>query len=1671
MNPDTQYQTCGPVTGSGGKSRGRQHVPVEASDTLRSRAVARVIDVISEGEIHGLADQAHPLRCVYFDDVPVESDKGVLNFPKIVYGTNVHERYGTRCQDSITGFSEVESEVTLNFQTTVATPSVFTIVDPNVNAIRITFRIPALFKQEDNGDINGSTLEWKIQCQPQGGSFADIPMSGTSPKITRTGKASSPYEYQVRVSLANRGTFPLVFKIVRITEDSTSAKLQNDLYTESYTEIQEVKLTYPDTALIAIEIDSELFGGRVPRRSYRVKGLKVKIPSNYNPVTRVYTGFWDGTFTCAWTNNPAWVLYDVLTNRRYGLGDAITSGQVDKFALYAVAQYCDELVDDGFGGQEPRFVFNGVINDRREAFEVINAIVSSFRGMAFWSAGGVTVTQDAPQDPKRLFSRSNVINGEFTYSGTGLRARHTQALVTWNDPINRYKQEIEVVDDPALIERFGLRPIEVVAFATTSRGQARRLGRWILESEAHETETVTFSGGFECADVRPGDIIQVNDPSRAGVRRGGRVMASQFPSLLGTTSETVSYAPLAAIPVSAGAFVAGSVDRFNTALFQCRILIPGNVQPRGVIFEIGNIAVGTYLGFDTGGNLVLRSGDGSATPSAATSARLVIAAARIPKGIELNLIVLVQPTEPGKVELWINNTYYGEMGTSGGGSFPTNQLATTEPGRYGMSSGLLVGGEDSTAFNGELRSPLKYWRLGQINHVLADEQTIDTRFAPDTDIDVSYGYQPTTINRAANSIIAFAFSIPSGSVPTGCLFEVGNGFCGTYIGFDGNGALIVRAGDGSSTLTSPNLARMVVPLAAIPRDQVVHLMLEITPASGSLRLWLNWALVGEARASAGLPSSTFASSLGGGYGRISTDSTVAAGEVSGYANNFSGTLCSVLSYYEGAQFQPTSRAYAAGSIVLDAPYKAERDDLMHVTLDDGHIDTLRVRATTEDSSTLSVLDLAKRSILPNAMYLLQGESLIPEKWRVISVLEQETHQYQITALKYDSRKYARIEEGLAFDPEPVSLLPSGPALPPRDLGFKESLYKVKSVVQTRLEISWRAAPDPRVTLYRVDALEPNSDGQPGTGNWQVIYIGSALQTQLSPAIAGEWKFKVSSLNGFDQPTSTTSTLPGDYTVVGKTAPPNNVTGFTATRSFTYVQLSWTAVTDLDLLGYEIRRGSSWASGEVVVTNHNSTTCLERFLSTQPVTYWICAVDDRENHADPKRYSPVPVSLTTQAPALSAVTNLAVYQNSTRVRVQFDPLTMPETVLYEIRYGLTTKTWDESQYLTRTTACDISFDLSVPSSTTYRFRVRPCVDLGGTIYYGTETIFDRPLTLPIGATIVKLQHEHSTWPGETVRAPATTATESFAEGATITSSFTHVAGSIGRSKSATFRVSLTVASGTTPQGCIFEVGSSTTGAYLGFNGAGDLIWRAGSGAAPGSAPNAMARVVIPNASIPTNTQFTILCDLRCSTTEAGRVRLWINGRKLAEDSTDDGSAFVSGVWATTSSGQYKGSQASIVAGESGSYSQDPELSSVTLNSNLEYWENVLIDETLEIDGSNQLALKEGATFGAYRYKFNLASTQRVRLNYLATMLFLTANEQDINDLANVEINSMADVPITVLPNAAGYPNIRFLLEFSPEQRFVQSDHEFSSVTVRVEFRRNATDNIRPALSELTTFAFT
>ena len=487
-----------------GKGRGGGgHTPVEAKESGRSKQLVKIVEVISEGEVYGLADG---MKSIYFDKTPVQNKDGSYNFKNV----QVEGRVGGQVQDLMAGFNTSEKEVGVGTLVKKNLPLTRTVTDSKVSRLRLTIGVQSLFKQEDNGDTNGTSVNFVITIG-----------SRTYP-VSISGKYSS--QYLQHHTFDNLPSVPFIVKVERTTDDSTTQRLQNNTIWSSYTEIIDTEFTYPNTALMGVKFDSEYFSN-IPTRTYDLLGLKVKVPSNYDTRTRQYTGMWDGTFKIDWTDNPAWVLYDVVTNKRYGLGGRLGEFGADKWALYQVAQYCDQLVPDGFGGQEPRFTCNVWLTEQRSAYQVINDICSIFRAMPVWNGQQLTVVMDRPADPVWTYTNANVDESGFSYTFSARKSRHNAIQVEYADKENSYEKAIEYVSDDEEIRKNGLNVKKITAFGCTSRGQAHRTALWLLQTEKLETKTVTFTVGAEGLMHIPGDIIKVADTHYAGTNIGGRVLA------------------------------------------------------------------------------------------------------------------------------------------------------------------------------------------------------------------------------------------------------------------------------------------------------------------------------------------------------------------------------------------------------------------------------------------------------------------------------------------------------------------------------------------------------------------------------------------------------------------------------------------------------------------------------------------------------------------------------------------------------------------------------------------------------------------------------------------------------------------------------------------------------------------------------------------------------------------------------------------------------------------------------------------------------------------------------------------------------------------------------------------------------------------------------------------
>ncbi|MGM7469891.1 host specificity protein J, partial [Proteus mirabilis] len=504
-----------------GKGGGGQRTPYEAPNDLTSRQKASLIDLISEGPIEGpihIQGSMDDLGCIYLDDTPVIDGSG----NSTINGMYAQWRAGTLEQPAMSGFTASANEVPVGIEVKYNSPVTRTITSPNIDRLRLTFGTQSLVETKDNGDRVPTSVQLQIQIQRNG-------VWITEKNVTIKGKRSNS-PYLMAVILDDLPPVPFSVRMIRITQDSTSDKIQNNTVWSSYSELVDISQTYPGSAVAGLMFDSEQFGNKFPRRNYLIKGRIIQVPSNYDPDKRIYSGIWDGTFKPAFTNNPAWVLWDLLTHPRYGMGKRLNISEVDKFALYAIGRYCDEQVDDGFGGKEPRITCNAYITDMRKAYDVMADMCAMMRIMPVWNGRTLTFIQDRPSDVVWPYTNANVIDGNFQYSFSALKSRHTAVEVRFIDPNNGWKTSVELVEDDASIARFGRNVMRVDAFGCTSRGQAYRHGLWLLTTEKLETQTVEFNIGSEGLRHMPGDIIEIADNNYADNQIGGRLTHIDYAS-------------------------------------------------------------------------------------------------------------------------------------------------------------------------------------------------------------------------------------------------------------------------------------------------------------------------------------------------------------------------------------------------------------------------------------------------------------------------------------------------------------------------------------------------------------------------------------------------------------------------------------------------------------------------------------------------------------------------------------------------------------------------------------------------------------------------------------------------------------------------------------------------------------------------------------------------------------------------------------------------------------------------------------------------------------------------------------------------------------------------------------------------------------------------------------
>lgn len=498
------------ITGrKGGSSSSR--TPTEQPDDLQSVAKAKILVALGEGEFAGQLTG----KDIYLDGTALENADGSQNFSGVTW----EFRAGTQAQKYIQGIPGTENEISVGTEVTSATAWTRTFTNTQLSAVRLRLKWPSLFKQEDDGDLVGYSVNYAIDLQTDGGTWQTVLNTSV------TGKTTSGYERSHRIDLPQAGS-TWTIRLRKITADANSAKIGDTMTLQSFTEVIDAKLRYPNTALLYIEFDSSQFNGSIPQISCEPRGRVIRVPDTYDPETRSYSGTWTGAFKWAWTDNPAWIFYDLVVSDRFGLGHRLTAANIDKWTLYQVAQYCDQMVPDGKGGDgtEPRYTCNVYIQDRNDAYTVLRDFAAIFRGMTYWGGDQLVALADMPRDVDYSYTRANVVGGRFTYSSSTTKTRYTTALVSWSDPGNAYADAMEPVFEQALVARYGFNQLEMTAIGCTRQSEANRKGRWGILTN-NKDRVVSFDVGLDGNIPQPGYIIAVADELLSGKVMGGRISA------------------------------------------------------------------------------------------------------------------------------------------------------------------------------------------------------------------------------------------------------------------------------------------------------------------------------------------------------------------------------------------------------------------------------------------------------------------------------------------------------------------------------------------------------------------------------------------------------------------------------------------------------------------------------------------------------------------------------------------------------------------------------------------------------------------------------------------------------------------------------------------------------------------------------------------------------------------------------------------------------------------------------------------------------------------------------------------------------------------------------------------------------------------------------------------
>lgn len=1044
------------ATAGGGKGGGEG--PVETADSLFSTQKARILDLVSEGEIVGLG--ADGLKNVYIGSTPVQNADDSYNY----FGVKLFERTGAQAQSHIAGIPEIEATIGVGVEVKADLHHTETISDSTIDDVRVTLNIPGLtHTNHDTGDIKGSQVKINILVDVDGGGFVL--------NITDTiqGKSAAGFSKDYRIVLPAGTTRQI--RMERVTADSTSSLLHNKTIWQSLTNIKNEKLTYPNSAVYGIEIDSEQFNS-IPKRGYKVKGVKVQIPDNYDPLTRVYDPpVWTGTFVTDWTDNPAWIFYDLATNPRYGLGQFITPALVSKFDLFAIAQYCDTLVDDGFGGTEPRFTCNIQLMKAKESYQLLVELASVFRGMPYWSSGQLTAVQDSPASAIALFNATNVEEGDFNYSGSSISARHTVAIVSWNDPDNLYKAEVEYVENPAGIERYGIREKRIVAIGATSRGQAHRVGLWALYSEVNETEVVQFNAGYEATALFPGAIIKIQDPNKTNKEFGGRVSSGRVGETLideGFDPDP-SWGSVGDVAVEHGKVVAnidGSVEA-NTFLFTT-FTSRKEIRAKFKIIIEEDFAIG-IVGHQTLGSGITTSGNGALLTLGLINASGELKLAVVTR-TDAGLNTVTTSINPIlRKEYTVETLWRASSAVAADDGIATVKLdgvtifnETSQDSDTLECFGFRFGGSSSSgSVKGTLKGDdvlVREYVLEDFfddpslwNPVLGDAQVINGQVEVDADIGVGgqhIVFLQNTFNARNKLVMEYDLDFKSISMPTVNDRMWGSGFVS-----DATSARTAAIGikNVAGTLQWVTMYRTDVSAEVenlhgteppIEIEKTYRLKLELSASTGPgsdngfLKAWVNGTLIAEITG-------------------IDNDVQGPIKNVMLGATSITGTTVVEL-IIDNLIVAETGEGIEADNIPLDLPVTLETGKTYSLTIvhTDGTIENQSVSNPVPGTySTLTVTAPFAAAPQEQSVWVLESDIEEATEWKVLSISEGEAGKREVMAKAHDADKFALIEAGIILTTKPVDVR-LGTISPPVNLDLDEYLTTINGVVISILKVQW-----------------------------------------------------------------------------------------------------------------------------------------------------------------------------------------------------------------------------------------------------------------------------------------------------------------------------------------------------------------------------------------------------------------------------------------------------------------------------------------------------------------------------------------------------------------------------------------------------------------------------------------